>query len=86
MFIEKVIHPFTRVLLAGILSYHCLQFSISTFAESYLLATSSSAGATEEGAADRRELKHQSPESRHSMASTYFYNSPLAFKTFDPIN
>ena len=48
-------------------------------AELYLLATSSTAGAAAEGAADRKELKYQ------SFAHTLTFN-PMAFETFGPIN
>ena len=50
-----------------------------TLAESYLLATSSTAGAAAEGAADRKELKYQSFALTHSFI-------PMTFETFGPIN
>jgi hypothetical protein len=50
-----------------------------TLAESYLLATSSTAGAAAEGAADRKELKYQSLSDTHTFI-------PLAFETLGPIN
>ena len=48
-------------------------------AESYLLVTSSTAGAAAEGAADRKELKDQSFAHTHTFI-------PTAFETFGPIN
>ena len=50
-----------------------------TLAESYLLATSSSAGGATEGTANRKELKYQSLTNTHTFM-------PLAFETFGPIN
>jgi len=50
-----------------------------TLAESYLLATSSAAGAAAEGAAERKELKYQSLVQSHTFI-------PLAFETLGPIN
>ena len=50
-----------------------------TLAESYLLATSSAAGAAAEGAAERKELKYQSLVQSHTFV-------PLAFETLGPIN
>jgi hypothetical protein len=50
-----------------------------TLADSYLIATSSSAGAAAEGAAERKELKYQSLAATHTFI-------PLAFETFGPIN
>jgi hypothetical protein len=50
-----------------------------TLAESYLSASSSSAGSVAEGAANRKEQKYQSLASTHSFI-------PLAFETFGPIN
>jgi len=44
-------------------------------AESYLSATSTSAGSAAEAAADRKELKYQSLASTHTFI-------PLAFETF----
>jgi hypothetical protein len=60
----------------------CMTWDVTvtdTLAESYLLATSSSAGAAAEAAADRKELKYQ------SLASTHHF-IPLAFETLGPIN
>jgi len=48
-------------------------------AESYIQATSSTAGAAADGAADRKELKYQ------SLAHTNTF-IPLAFETLGPIN
>jgi len=48
-------------------------------AESYIQATSSTAGAAAEGAADRKELKYQSLSHTHTFI-------PLAFETLGPIN
>ena len=50
-----------------------------TLAESYLLATSSTAGAAAQCAADRKELKYQSLAHTHSFV-------PLAFETLGPMN
>ena len=50
-----------------------------TLAESYLLATSSTAGAAAEGAADRKELKYQSFAHTHTFI-------PMAVETLGPIN
>ena len=50
-----------------------------TMAESYLAATSVSAGAAAEGAASRKELKYQ------ALATTHCF-IPLAFETLGPIN
>ena len=50
-----------------------------TLAESYLLATSSSAGGAADGAANRKELKYQSLTNTHTFI-------PLAFEMFGPIN
>ena len=60
----------------------CMTWDVTvtdTLAESYLLATSSTAGAAAEGAADRKELKYQSLALTHSFV-------PMAFETFGPIN
>jgi len=50
-----------------------------TLTESYIQATSSTAGATAEGAADRKELKYQSLAHTHTFI-------PLAFETLGPID
>jgi len=50
-----------------------------TLAESYIQATSSTAGAVAEGATDRKELKYQSLAHIHTFI-------PLAFETLGPIN
>jgi len=50
-----------------------------TLAELYIQATSSTAGAAAEGAADRKGLKYQSMVHTHTFI-------PLAFKTLGPIN
>jgi len=50
-----------------------------TLAESYIQATSSTVGATAEGAADWKELKYQSLGHTHTFI-------PLAFDTLCPIN
>ena len=50
-----------------------------TLAESYLHATSSTAGAAAEGAADRKELKYQQLAHTHTFI-------PMAFETLGPIN
>jgi hypothetical protein len=60
----------------------CMTWDVTvtdTLAESYLSATSSSAGSAAEGAANRKELKYQSIANTHSFI-------PLAFETFGPIN
>ena len=60
----------------------CLTWDVTvtdTLAESYLLATSSSAGAAAECAADRKESKYQSLALTHTFI-------PLAFETLGPIN
>lgn len=60
----------------------CMTWDVTvtdTLAESYLHATSSSAGAAAEAAADRKELKYQSLATTHSFI-------PLAFETLGPIN
>lgn len=50
-----------------------------TLAESYPLATSTTAGAATEGKADRKDLIYQSLAHTHTFI-------PLAFETFGPIN
>ena len=60
----------------------CMTWDVTvtdTLAESYLLATSSSAGGAAEGAANRKELKYQSLSNTHTFI-------PLALETFGPIN
>jgi len=60
----------------------CMAWDVTvtdTLADSYLIATSSSAGAAAEGAAERKELKYQSLAATHTFI-------PLAFETFGPIN
>ena len=60
----------------------CMTWDVTatdTLAESYLLATSSSAGAAAESAAERKELKYQSLVLTHTFI-------PLAFETLGPIN
>ena len=60
----------------------CMTWDVTvtdTLAESYLLATSSAAGAAAEGAAERKELKYQSLVQSHTFV-------PLAFETLGPIN
>jgi hypothetical protein len=60
----------------------CLTWDVTvtdTLAESYLPATSSTAGAAAEGAAERKELKYQSIGHTHTFI-------PMAFETFGPIN
>ena len=60
----------------------CMTWDVTvtdTLAESYLLATSSSAGGAAEGAANRKEMKYQSITDTHTFI-------PLAFETFGPIN
>ena len=60
----------------------CMTWDVTvtyTLAESYLQATSSSAGGAEEGAVNRKELKYQSLARTHTFI-------PLAFETFVPIN
>jgi hypothetical protein len=60
----------------------CMTWDVTvtdTMAESYLLATSSAAGAAAEGAADRKELKYQ------PLAHTHTF-TPIAFETLGPIN
>jgi hypothetical protein len=60
----------------------CMTWDVTvtdTLAESYLSASSSSAGSVAEGAANRKEQKYQSLASTHSFI-------PLAFETFGPIN
>jgi hypothetical protein len=59
----------------------CMTWDVTvtdTLAESYLLATSSTAGAAE-GASERKEVKYQSLAVTHTFI-------PLAFETFGPIN
>ena len=50
-----------------------------TLADSYPLASSSTAGAAAEVAADRKELKYQLLDHTHTFI-------PMAFETFGPIN
>jgi len=60
----------------------CMTWDVTvtdTLAESYIQATSSTAGAAAEGAADRKELKYQSLAHTHTFI-------PLAFETLGPIN
>ena len=60
----------------------CMTWDVTvtdTLAESYLLATSSAAGAAAEGAADRKVLKYQSLDQTHTFV-------PMAFETLGPIN
>ena len=60
----------------------CMTWDVTatdTLAESYLLATSSSASAAAECAADRKELKYQSLALTHTFI-------PLACETLGPIN
>jgi hypothetical protein len=60
----------------------CMTWDVTvtdTLAESYLLATSSTAGAAAEGASERKEVKYQSLAATHTFI-------PLAFETFGPIN
>ena len=59
----------------------CMTWDVTvtdTLAESYLLATSSSAGGAAEGAANRKELKYQSLLNTHTFIL-------LALETFGPI-
>ena len=55
------------------------QLKKRTNVQSYLLATSSAAGAAAEGAADRKELKYQPLAHTHTFI-------PIAFETLGPIN
>ena len=60
----------------------CMTWDVTvtdTMAESYLQATSASAGGTVEGAANRKELKYQSLACTHTFI-------PLTFEPFGPIN
>lgn len=60
----------------------CMTWDVTvtdTMAESYLPATSATAGAAAEGAADRKELKYQALAHTHTFI-------PLAFETLGPIN
>ena len=60
----------------------CMTWDVSvtsTLTESYLLATSPTAGTAAEGAADQKELKYQSLAHTHTSSS-------MAFETFGPIN